>query len=38
MLVFCKVAAGNYFATVLERLGIADAVNDKVVRANPTMS
>jgi len=36
MLVFSNVAAGNYFATVLERLGIADAVKDKVVRANPT--
>ena len=32
---FSNVAAGNYFATVLERLGISDAVKDKVVRATP---
>ncbi len=30
-----NVAAGNYFATVLERLGIADAVKDKVVLTKP---
>lgn len=36
VLVFSNVAGGNYFATVLERLGIADAVKVKVVRANPT--
>jgi molybdate transport system substrate-binding protein len=35
-LVFSNVAAGNYFATVLDRLGIADAVRTKVVRANPS--
>jgi molybdate transport system substrate-binding protein len=34
-LVFSNVAAGNYFATVLDRLGIADAVRGKVIRANP---
>ena len=34
-LVFSNVAAGNYFATVLERLGISSAVKDKVVRASP---
>jgi molybdate transport system substrate-binding protein len=34
-LVFSNVAAGNYFATVLERLGISNAVKDKVVRASP---
>src|SRR5947209_156786 len=34
-LVFSNVAAGNYFATVLERLGIANAVRDKVLRASP---
>jgi molybdate transport system substrate-binding protein len=34
-LVFSNVAAGNYFATVLERLGIAEAVKGKVVRASP---
>jgi molybdate transport system substrate-binding protein len=34
-LVFSNVASGNYFATVLERLGISNAVKDKVVRASP---
>jgi molybdate transport system substrate-binding protein len=34
-LVFSNVAAGNYFATVLDRIGIADAVKDRVVRASP---
>ncbi len=34
-LVFSNVAAGNYFATVLERLGISSTVKDKVVRASP---
>jgi molybdate transport system substrate-binding protein len=34
-LVFSNVAAGNYFATVLERLGITNVVKDKVVRASP---
>jgi hypothetical protein len=33
---FSNVAGGNDFATVLERLGLADAVNDRVVRANPS--
>jgi molybdate transport system substrate-binding protein len=35
-LVFSNVAAGNYFATVLDCLGIAGAVKDKVVRASPS--
>ena len=35
MLVFSNVAADNYFASALDHLGIADAVKDKVVRANP---
>jgi molybdate transport system substrate-binding protein len=34
-LVFSNVAAGNYFATVLERLGISEAVKAKVTRASP---
>lgn len=34
-LVFSNVAAGNYFATVLERLGIAEAVKDRVIRSSP---
>jgi molybdate transport system substrate-binding protein len=34
-LVFSNVAAGNYFATVLERLGISEAVKGKVTRASP---
>jgi molybdate transport system substrate-binding protein len=32
-LVFNDVASGNYFAKLLKRLGIADIVKDKVVRA-----
>jgi molybdate transport system substrate-binding protein len=35
MLVFSNVAGGNYFATVLERAGIAEAVKARVVRADP---
>ena len=35
-LVFSNVAAGNYFATVLERLSISEAVKGKVTRANPS--
>jgi molybdate transport system substrate-binding protein len=34
-LVFSNVASGNYFATVLERLGIAEAVKSKVTRTSP---
>ena len=34
-LVFTNVAGGNYFATVLERLGIADTLKSKIVRASP---
>ncbi len=34
-LVFTNVASGNYFATVLERLGIADTLKSKIVRASP---
>lgn len=34
-LIFNNVASGNYFATVLERLNIAEAVNAKVVRIPP---
>jgi len=34
-LVFNNVATGNYFATVLERLGISEAVKNKVTRASP---
>jgi len=34
-LIFNNVASGNYFAKVLERLGIAEAVKAKVVRADP---
>jgi molybdate transport system substrate-binding protein len=34
-LVFSNVAAGNYFATVLDRIGIASDVKEKVVRASP---
>ena len=33
--IFNNVASGNYFAKVLERLGIADAVKPKVVRLDP---
>jgi molybdate transport system substrate-binding protein len=35
MLVFNNVASGNYFATVLERLEISEAVKSKVIRASP---
>jgi molybdate transport system substrate-binding protein len=31
-LIFNNVASGNYFATLLERLGIGEAVREKVVR------
>jgi molybdate transport system substrate-binding protein len=34
-LVLSNVATGNYFVTVLERLGIGDAVKPKVTRASP---
>jgi molybdate transport system substrate-binding protein len=34
-LVFSNVAAGNYFATVLERLGIFEEVKGKVTRGSP---
>ena len=34
-LIFNNVASGNYFAKVLERLGIAEAVKAKVVRLDP---
>jgi molybdate transport system substrate-binding protein len=34
-LIFNNVASGNYFATVLERLNIAEAVKTKVVRLPP---
>jgi molybdate transport system substrate-binding protein len=34
-LVFNNVASGNYFATVLERLGIADSIKAKIARTNP---
>lgn len=34
-LVFNNVASGNYFAKVLDRLGIADAIKDKIVRMSP---
>jgi molybdate transport system substrate-binding protein len=34
-LVFNNVASGNYFATVLERLGIAEAIKAKVTRTSP---
>jgi molybdate transport system substrate-binding protein len=34
-LVFSNVAAGNYFATILERLGISEAVKGKVTRTSP---
>ena len=33
--IFNNVDSGNYFAKVLERLGIADAVKSKVVRLDP---
>jgi len=32
---FNKVKSGNYFATVLERLGIAKALEPKIVRTSP---
>jgi molybdate transport system substrate-binding protein len=34
-LVFNNVATGNAFAKILERLGIADALKDKIVRMGP---
>jgi len=34
-LVLSNVATGNYFVTVHERLGVADAVTGKVIRASP---
>lgn len=34
-LIFNNVASGNYFAKVLERLGIAETVKAKVVRLDP---
>ena len=34
-LVFSNVAAGNYFATVLDQLGISNAIKDRIVRASP---
>jgi molybdate transport system substrate-binding protein len=34
-LVFSNVAAGNYFATVLERLGIGGTLQSKITRAIP---
>jgi molybdate transport system substrate-binding protein len=34
-LVFNNVASGNYFATVLERLGISETVKGKVTRGSP---
>jgi molybdate transport system substrate-binding protein len=34
-LVFNNVASGNYFATVLERLEISEAMKSKVIRASP---
>jgi molybdate transport system substrate-binding protein len=34
-LVFSNVAAGNYFATVLERLGIGGSLKERIVRASP---
>jgi len=33
---FNKVQSGNYFATVLERLGIAEILKSKIVRTSPT--
>jgi molybdate transport system substrate-binding protein len=35
-LVFNNVASGNSFAKVLDRLGIAEAVKDKITRTTPT--
>jgi molybdate transport system substrate-binding protein len=34
-LIFNNVASGNYFVTVLERLGISEAVKGKVTRGSP---
>lgn len=34
-LIFNNVASGNRFAQVLERLGIADAIKDKITRTTP---
>ena len=34
-LVFNNVATGNAFAKILERLGIADALKDKIIRMGP---
>jgi molybdate transport system substrate-binding protein len=34
--VFNNVASGNSFAKVLDRLGIAEAVKDKITRTTPT--
>jgi molybdate transport system substrate-binding protein len=34
-IVFNNVASGNYFATVLDRLGIAETVKAKITRASP---
>jgi len=34
-LIFNNVASGNRFAQVLERLGIAEAIKDKVTRTTP---
>lgn len=36
-LIFNNVASGNYFAKVLDRLGIAEAVKTKVIRAEPAV-
>ncbi|MGN6749457.1 MAG: molybdate ABC transporter substrate-binding protein [Xanthobacteraceae bacterium] len=36
ILSFNKVQSGNYFATVLERLGIAEILKPKIVRTAPT--
>jgi molybdate transport system substrate-binding protein len=34
-LVFNSVASGNYFASVLERLGIAESLKPRIVRTSP---
>jgi molybdate transport system substrate-binding protein len=36
VLSFNKVQSGNHFATVLERLGIAEILKSKIVRTSPT--
>ena len=36
-LIFNNVASGNHFAKVLERLGIAETVSAKIVRAEPAV-